>query len=92
MNERQRNAKNAQIWGKQNDSNYDGNCTSHHYQSATYKISGRLINVEQSVQNTKQISKSAGKDYGILSNKSSSSQQLHQGLKTQFFTDYYSNY
>jgi len=30
MNGGQRNGTNAQIWGKQNDSNYDGNCTARH--------------------------------------------------------------
>jgi len=32
MNGKQRNAMNAQIWGKWNDLNYDGNCTTHHFQ------------------------------------------------------------
>ena len=50
MNGRQRNATNAQIWGKQNDSNYDGNCTSRHCQSGTYEISGRWIFVGGSVR------------------------------------------
>jgi hypothetical protein len=49
MNGRQRNATNAQIWGKYNDSNYDGNCISRHCLSGTYEISGRLIFVEQCV-------------------------------------------
>jgi len=35
---RQRNATNAQIWGKKNDSNYDGNCTARHCLSGTYEI------------------------------------------------------
>jgi len=34
-----------------NDSNYDGNCTSRDFQFGTSKISGRLIFVEQRVQN-----------------------------------------
>lgn len=38
--------------GKVNHSNYDDNCTTHHFQSRTYKISGRLIFVGQSVQFT----------------------------------------
>ena len=50
MNGRQRNATNAQIWGKQNDSNYDGNCTSRHCLSGTYEISGRWIFVGGSVR------------------------------------------
>jgi len=37
------------IWGKKNDSNYDGNCMSRHCLSGTYEISGHLIYVEQSV-------------------------------------------
>jgi hypothetical protein len=49
MNGRQRNTANAQIWGKLNDSNYDGNCTSRHCLSGTYEITGRLIFVEQCV-------------------------------------------
>ena len=36
--------------GKVKDSNYDGNCMSRHCLSGTYEISGRLIFVEQSVQ------------------------------------------
>jgi hypothetical protein len=36
--------------GSMNDSNYDGNCTSHHFQSGTYEISGHVILVRQSVQ------------------------------------------
>jgi len=32
---------NVQIWGKQNDSNYDGNCTSRDCLSGTYEISGQ---------------------------------------------------
>ena len=39
MNGRQRNATNAQIGGKKNDSNYDGNCTACHCLSGMYKIS-----------------------------------------------------
>jgi len=35
--------------GKQNDSNYDGNCTSRHCLSGTYEISGRWIFVGRSV-------------------------------------------
>ena len=50
MNGRQRNATNSQIWGKKNESNYDGNCTPRHCLSGTYEISGRLTLVEQSVQ------------------------------------------
>ena len=49
MNGRQRNATNAQIWGKQNNSNYDGNCSSRHCLSGTYEISGRWIFVGGSV-------------------------------------------
>jgi len=49
MNGRQRNATNAQIWGKKNDSNYDGNCTASHCLSRTYKISRRWIFVGLSV-------------------------------------------
>ena len=52
MNGRQRNATNAQIWGKKNDSNYDGNCTARHCLSGTYEISGRRIFVRLSVQLT----------------------------------------
>jgi len=40
-------ATNTQIWVEQNDSNYDGNCTSRHFQSGAYEISGRLISVGQ---------------------------------------------
>jgi hypothetical protein len=40
---------NAQIWWKENDSNYDGNCTARHFRSKMYEISGRLIFVEESV-------------------------------------------
>jgi len=47
---RQRNAKNAQIWGKLNDLNYEGNCTVRHCMSGTYKISHRWIFVRLSVQ------------------------------------------
>jgi len=44
MNGRQRNATNAQIWGKKNNSNYDGNCTARHCLSGTYEeISRRWI-------------------------------------------------
>jgi len=39
--------------GKVKDSNYDRNCTSRHCLSGTYKISGRLIFVEQSVLKAK---------------------------------------
>jgi len=49
MNWRQRNATSAQIWGKQNDSNYDGNCTARHCLSGKYEISGRWIFVRRSV-------------------------------------------
>jgi len=49
MNERQRNATNAQILGNLNDSNCDGNCTTRHFRSGTYEISGRLIFVGRSV-------------------------------------------
>ena len=35
MNGRQRNAMNAQIWGKKNDSNYVGNCTSRDFKFGT---------------------------------------------------------
>ena len=49
MNGRQRNAMNAQICGKKNDSNYDGNCTARHCLSGTYKISRRWIFVRLSV-------------------------------------------
>ena len=49
MNGRQRNAMNAQICGKKNDSNYDGNCTAHHCLSGTYEISRRWIFVRLSV-------------------------------------------
>ena len=57
MNGRQRNATNAQIWGKYNNSNYDGNCTSRHCLSRTYEISGRLIFVEQSVHTDSKVNK-----------------------------------
>jgi len=33
----------SQIWGKQNDSNYDGYCKSRDFRFGTLKISGRLI-------------------------------------------------
>jgi len=49
MNGGQRNGTNAQIWGKKNDSNYDGNCTARHFRFGTYKISGRWIFVDTSV-------------------------------------------
>jgi len=39
-----------EIWGKKNDSNYDGNCTAHHCLSWTYEISHRWIFVRSSVQ------------------------------------------
>jgi len=42
-------ATNAQIWVEQNDSNYDGSCTSRHIRSGTYEISGLLISVGQYV-------------------------------------------
>jgi len=35
---------------EESETNYDGNCTAHHFRSGTYEISGRLIFVEQSVQ------------------------------------------
>ena len=41
MNERQSNDMNAQIWGKENDSNYDEYCTVHHCLSGTNEISRR---------------------------------------------------
>jgi len=50
MNGGQRNGTNAQIWGKQNDSNYDGNCTARHFRFGTYKISGRWILVDTSIR------------------------------------------
>jgi len=50
MNGGQRNGTNAQIWGKKNDSNYDGNCTARHFQFGTKKISGQWIFVDTSVQ------------------------------------------
>ena len=40
---------NEQIWGKQNDLNYDGNCTSRDCLGGTYEISGRWIFVGRSV-------------------------------------------
>jgi len=49
MNGRQRNTTNAQIWGKKNDSNYDGNCTARHCLSGTYEVSGRWIFVRLNV-------------------------------------------
>ena len=55
MNGRQRNTTNAQIGGKKNDSNYDGNCTARHWLSGTYKISHRWIFVRLSVQATKHM-------------------------------------
>jgi hypothetical protein len=39
----QRNATNAQIWGKKDDSNYNCNCTASHYLNGTYEISSRWI-------------------------------------------------
>jgi len=50
MNGGQRNGTNAQIWGKQNDSNYDGNCTARHFRFGTSKISSRWIFVDTTVQ------------------------------------------
>ena len=50
MNGRQRNVTNAEKWGKFNDSNYDGNCTSRDFQFGTEEISGSLIFVEHRVQ------------------------------------------
>ena len=50
MNGRQRNTTNAQIGGKKNYSNYDGNCTARHCLSGTYEISHRWIFVRLSVQ------------------------------------------
>ena len=52
INGRQRNAKNVHIWGKKNDSNYDGTCTARHCLSGTYEISRRWIIVRLSVQTT----------------------------------------
>ena len=49
MNGRQRNATNAQIWGKKNDPNCDGYCTERHCLSGTYEISRRWIFVRLSV-------------------------------------------
>ena len=49
MNGRQRNAMNAQIWGKQNNSNYDGKHTSH---DLRFRMLGCLIFVEQCVYMT----------------------------------------
>jgi len=43
MNGKKRNATNAQIWGKQNDSNYNGNCTTRHWLSGRYEVSGQWI-------------------------------------------------
>jgi len=40
---------NAQICGKKNDSNYDGNCAARHCLSGTYEISRRWIFVRLSV-------------------------------------------
>ena len=54
MNGRQRNATNAQIWGKKNDSNYVGNCTSRDLQFGTYKILDRWIFVRLSVSRNAQ--------------------------------------
>jgi len=50
MNGRQRNPTNAQIWGKQTESNYDGNCTARDCLSGTYEISGRWIFVGRTVR------------------------------------------
>jgi len=36
--------------GKENNSNYDGNCTARHFLFGTWKISGRWIFLGQSVQ------------------------------------------
>ena len=52
MNGRQRHTTNAQIRGKYNESDYDGNCTSRDCLSGTYEVSGRLILVDQSVHIT----------------------------------------
>ena len=49
---RQRNTTNAQIWGKKNNSNYDGNCTARHCLSRTYEITLRWIFVPLSVQSS----------------------------------------
>ena len=49
MNGRHRNATNVQIRGKQNDLNYEGNCTARHCLSRRYAISGRWIFVWGSV-------------------------------------------
>jgi len=49
MNGGQRNATNVYIWVKQNDLNYDGNCTARHCLSGRYEISGRWIFVWRSV-------------------------------------------
>ena len=57
MNGRQRNTTNAQIWGKKNDSNYDGNCTAHHCLSGTYEISRQWIFVRLSVPITAETGK-----------------------------------
>ena len=43
MNGRQRKATKAQICGKCNDSNYEGDCTIRHLRSGTYKISSRFL-------------------------------------------------
>jgi len=64
----QRNATNAQIWVKKNDSNYDGNCTARHCLSGTYEISSRWIFVALSVLsgslcgNTKQTHEHCSQD------------------------------
>ena len=50
MNGRRRNATNAQIWGKKNDSNYDGNCIARHCLSGTNEVSRRWIFVRLSVR------------------------------------------
>jgi len=39
----------ANIGKVKNDSNYDGNCTAHHFRFGTKKISGRWIFVDTSV-------------------------------------------
>jgi len=55
MNGRRRNTTNAEIWGKKNSSNYDGNCTARHCLSGTYEISRRWIFVRLSVQWTARV-------------------------------------
>jgi hypothetical protein len=44
-----RDATNAQIRGNLNDFNCDGKCTTRHFRSGTYEISGRLVFVGQSL-------------------------------------------